>query len=116
MFNVCACVASLNVTRALRWPLPANAAGTCTLNREPIRVASNLPSSVKTTRLISRPRTVAVNPSLHGVSELGLLCVSLADPFRVGTVEWLGGGGCEPRPAPGPVGTGVGIGGVGVGV
>src|ERR1700733_4178008 len=101
MFSVRGRVASLNVTRALRWPLPENAAGTCTRNGELNRCASRLPSSVNTTRLILRPTTVAVNPSLHGVFKLGVECLSLDDPFRVGTVEWLAGG-CVPLP-PGPV-------------
>src|ERR1700735_4908706 len=92
MVSVRGRVASLNVTRALRWPLPENAAGTCTRNGELNRFPSRLPSSVNTTRLISRPTTVAVNPSLHGVRELGVECLSLDDPFRVGTFEWLAGG------------------------
>src|ERR1700690_3277496 len=87
-------VASLNVTSALTRPLAANSAGTCTLNGEPLRLASRLPSSVKTTRFISRPRTVAVNPRLHCMSDVGgLVRFRPADPFRVGSVEWLAFGG-----------------------
>src|SRR6202167_5796750 len=96
MVSVRARVASLNVTRALRCPLPANAAGTWTRNSGRVRVASQLPSSVNTTRLISRPRTVAVNPSLHGVRELGVRCVSAADSLLLGKAEWLGAVGVAP--------------------
>src|SRR6202161_2655685 len=101
MVSVRARVASLNVTRALRCPLPANAAGTWTRNSGRVRVPSQLPSSVNTTRLISRPRTVAVNPSLQGVCELGVRCVSAAVPLRVGATEWPGAGGVAPDGAGG---------------
>jgi hypothetical protein len=40
-------------------------AGTSTWNGDPRLPAMRLPSSLKTTRLIWRPRTVAVNPSLQ---------------------------------------------------
>ena len=40
-----------------------------------------------------------MNPKLHRISEVGgLVRPSLADPFRVGTVEWLASGGCPPAP------------------
>jgi hypothetical protein len=99
----------LNVTLALRRPLAAKAGGTWTREGEPARVARDFPAMLNATRLISRPRTVAVKPALHD----GCDCwrVSVACPFRVGTVEWLAGGGVPPR----PVGFGFLAGGVEVG-
>src|SRR6201999_57930 len=79
-FSILARVASLNVTRALTWPLRANAAGMCARNGDRVRLASRLPSTVNTTRLISRPRTVAVNPALHAAGRVVLARLRTAVP------------------------------------
>ncbi len=99
----------MNVTRALRRPLAANAGGTWTRDGEPVRVARCFPSMLNATRLISRPRTVAVKPALQAASGCGrgFGRVSVACPFRVGTAEWLAAGGVPP----GPVGVGFVAGG-----
>ena len=88
----------MNVTRALRRPLAANAGGTWTRDGEPVRLASRFPSIPNTTRLISTPLTVAVKPAAHAAGGAGFGRVSVARPFRVGTVEWLAGGGALCRP------------------
>ena len=110
-------VASLKVTRALTLCRPGRAF-TDTWNGDLVRLLMRLPSMLKTTRLIMRPRTLARNPAVQELrAEGGFRRRKVAVPLRVGLAGRLNGRRMPVAGAPPETGvplTGVVVPGVGV--